>query len=56
MEPYQFGMITGDVKDVNVAIGELDTAWVNLNTKFVDCSNIFVFKSGNLIQQGSHQI
>lgn len=40
MEPYQFGMITGEVKDVNVAIGELDTAWNVLDASFVDCRKV----------------
>lgn len=37
MESYQFGMITGEVTNVDDAIGELDTAWENLNVVFGDC-------------------
>ena len=39
MEPYQFGMITGEVTNVDTAINDLDTAWKNLNKKFGDCSD-----------------
>lgn len=38
MEPYQFGMITGEVTNVDDAIDKLDTAWNNLDTAFDDCS------------------
>ena len=39
MEPYQFGMITGEVTNVDAAIGELDTAWNDLDESFVACNN-----------------
>jgi hypothetical protein len=46
MEPYQFGMITGEVTNVDDAIGELDTAWENLDASFVACSDA-KYKGGN---------
>tara|TARA_B100000927_G_C16133435_1_gene336225 strand:- start:81 stop:410 length:330 start_codon:yes stop_codon:yes gene_type:complete len=39
MEPYQFGMITGEVTNVDDAIDKLDRAWDNLDKAFDDCSD-----------------
>ena len=46
MESYQFGMITGEVTNVDDAIGELDTAWNDLDKVFGDCRAKSFKKSG----------